>query len=98
MQNASAILNPGVVLLAAGAFGAATRRLELAAVVGYLALGLVVSPFTPGYVANRRQIELLADVGPVLLLFEIGIELDLRRLRRVHPGLLWAASPCRRRW
>jgi CPA2 family monovalent cation:H+ antiporter-2 len=91
MQNASAILDLGMVLLAAGAFGAAARRLGLPAVVGYLALGLVVSPFTPGYVADRRQIELLADVGVVLLLFEVGIELDLGRLRREYAGLLWAA-------
>lgn len=46
----------------------------LPAVVGYLLLGLAVSPFTPGYVADRHQIELLADVGVVLLLFEVGIE------------------------
>jgi len=50
-----------------------------------------VSPFTPGYVADRAQIELLADVGVVLLLFEVGIEVDIGRLRREQRGLLWAA-------
>jgi CPA2 family monovalent cation:H+ antiporter-2 len=50
-----------------------------------------VSPFTPGYVANREQIQLLADFGVVLLLFEVGIEVDLLRLRREQVGLLWAA-------
>jgi CPA2 family monovalent cation:H+ antiporter-2 len=67
------------------------RRLALPAVVGYLAAGLAVSPFTPGYVAGREQIELLADVGVVLLLFEVGIEVDLGRLRREQRGLIWAS-------
>src|SRR5439155_7666562 len=52
---------------------------------------LAISPFTPGYVADRAQLQLLADVGVVLLLFEVGIEVDLARLRREHGGLLWAA-------
>ena len=73
------------------AFGWVARKLGLPAVVGYLAAGLAVSPFTPGYVADRHQIELLADVGVVLLLFEVGIEVDLGHMRREHGGLLWAS-------
>ena len=53
------------------------RRLGLPAVLGYLAVGLIVSPFTPGFVADRGQIELLAEFGVVLLLFEVGIEIDV---------------------
>jgi CPA2 family monovalent cation:H+ antiporter-2 len=91
VDNAAAILEIGLVLLAAAALGAIARRFGLPAVVGYLVLGIAVSPFTPGYVADRHQIELLADVGVVLLLFEVGIEVDLLRLRREQAGLLWAA-------
>ena len=39
----------------------AARRIGLPAVVGYLALGILVSPFTPGYVADHDQLQLLAD-------------------------------------
>ena len=85
------ILEIGVVLLAAVAAGWLARRIGLPATVGYLAVGLGFSPFTPGYVADRHQLELLADVGVVLLLFEVGIEVDLGRLRRDHGPLLWAA-------
>jgi CPA2 family monovalent cation:H+ antiporter-2 len=85
------ILEIGLILLAAVAAGWLARRLHLPAIVGYLAVGLGFSPFTPGYVADRGQLELLADVGVVLLLFEIGIEVDLTRLRRDHGSLLWAA-------
>ncbi|MBM4436174.1 MAG: cation:proton antiporter [Actinobacteria bacterium] len=90
--TAPAILEIGLVLLAAAAAGWLVRRAGLPAVLGYLAVGLAVSPFTPGYVANRAQLLLLADVGVVLLLFEVGIEVDLFRLRREQRGLLWAAA------
>lgn len=91
MDTAPLVLDIGLVLLLAAAFGWVARRLGLPAVVGYLAAGLAVSPFTPGYVADRGQIALLADVGVVLLLFEVGIEVDLGRLRREQWGLLWAS-------
>src|SRR3977135_904060 len=76
------VLYVGVGLRLAAAAGWAARRVGLPAIVGYLAAGLAVSPFTPGYVADRDQITFLADVGVVLLLFEVGIEVDLVRIRR----------------
>ncbi len=84
------MLEIGVVLLAAALAGAVSRRLGLPAVLGYLLVGLFVGLFTPGYVADRHQIQVLADVGVVLLLFEVGIELDLRALRREPRGILLA--------
>src|SRR5437867_5240621 len=90
MPQAVPVLEIGVVLLAAALVGAVSRRLGLPAVLGYLVVGLFVGPFTPGYVADRHQIQVLADVGVVLLLFEVGIELDLRALRREPRGILLA--------
>jgi CPA2 family monovalent cation:H+ antiporter-2 len=90
MPQAVPVLEIGVVLLAAALAGAVSRRLGLPAVLGYLLVGLFVGPFTPGYVADRHQIQVLADVGVVLLLFEVGIELDLRALRREPRGILLA--------
>ena len=90
-HTAGPILEIGLVLLAAvgGRVAGAPRR--PAGVVGYLALGIVVSPFTPGYVADREQLQLLADVGVVLLLFEVGIEVDILRIRSEQRGLFVAA-------
>jgi CPA2 family monovalent cation:H+ antiporter-2 len=90
VPEAAPVLEIGVVLLAAALAGALSRRLGLPAVLGYLVVGLLVGPFTPGYVADREQIQILADVGVVLLLFEVGIELDLRALRREPRGILLA--------
>jgi monovalent cation:H+ antiporter-2, CPA2 family len=89
--TAPLILDIGLVLLAAAAGGWLARRVGLPAVVGYLAVGLLISPFTPGYVADRDQIHLLADVGVALLLFEVGIEIDIDRLRTEHRSLLLMA-------
>lgn len=86
-----ALLEIGAVLLGAALAGALVRRVGLPAVLGYLAVGLAVGPFTPGYVADRHQIEFLADLGVALLLFEVGIELDFGELRREPPGILVAA-------
>ena len=85
------IFELGVLLLLAALAGWVARRVRLPAIVGYLAVGILVSPFTPGYVADHEQLQLLADVGVVLLLFEVGIEVDVARLRREHGQLLWAA-------
>ena len=89
-HTAVTVLEVGAILLAAAAAGWVARRLTLPAIVGYLAVGLVVSPFTPGYVADRTQVSLFAEVGAILLLFEVGIEVDLHELRREHPAMLWA--------
>ena len=89
--TARPILEVGALLLAAAAAGWLARRLGLPAVIGYLLVGFIVSPFTPGYVAEHDQLILFADVGVVFLLFEVGIEVDLGRLRRDQGALLWAA-------
>lgn len=89
--SSAAVLEIGALFAVAAAVGWLARRVGLPAIVGYLVVGLVVSPFTPGYVANHAQIQVFADIGAVLLLFEVGIEIDPGRLRREHGRILWAA-------
>lgn len=91
VDTAPLVLDVGVVLLGAATAGYLARRLGLPAIIGYLFIGLVVSPFTPGYIADKNQIAILADIGVVLLLFEVGIEIDLRRLRREQKAIIWGA-------
>src|SRR3989442_16006588 len=100
-HTAPAILELGLLLVLATLAGKAARRLGLPAVLGYLAVGLLVSPFTPGYTANREQLAVLADIGVVLLLFEVGIEINpihLARQRRLPvlappPAVLTGGAP-----
>jgi len=90
-HTAGPILEIGLLLLGAVVAGWLARRVGLPAVIGYLALGIVVSPFTPGVVADREQLQLLADLGVVFLLFEVGIEVDVLRIQQEQRGLFVAA-------
>ncbi|HLB75562.1 MAG TPA: cation:proton antiporter [Candidatus Dormibacteraeota bacterium] len=90
-STAPAVFEIGFVLLLAAVAGWVARRAGLPAVLGYLATGLIVSPFTPGYTADRHQLQLFADVGVVLLLFEVGIEIDPLKLGRERGRLLLLA-------
>jgi CPA2 family monovalent cation:H+ antiporter-2 len=89
--TAPIIAELGVLLLVAAAAGWLARRVGLPAVIGYLVVGVAVSPFTPGFVAHPEQLHVLADIGVILLLFEVGIEIDVMRLRREQRGLFVAA-------
>lgn len=89
VETAPLVLDVGVVLTVAATMGFIARKVGLPSVMGYLFTGLVVSPFTPGFVADNNQLTLLADIGVVLLLFEVGIEIDLRRISREQKALLW---------
>jgi CPA2 family monovalent cation:H+ antiporter-2 len=64
-----------------GAFIA--RRLRLPAIVGYIAAGVVVGPFTPGFVADQALATELAELGVILLMFGVGIHFSIRDLLAV---------------
>src|SRR4051812_31892382 len=88
----------GLIFTLAGAFGLAfvmgviATRLRLPPLVGYVAAGIVIGPFTPGYVANTGIAAELAEVGVILLMFGVGLDFsigDLLAVRRVAmPGAL----------
>ncbi len=91
-ETAIPILELGIVFLAAAVAGFVARRAGLPAVIGYLMVGLVGFQLLPeGSRPDEEFVRLLADVGVVLLLFEVGIELDVGRLRREHRSLLLAS-------
>ena len=78
------ILNLGVAVFAALVGGAIAARLRQPTVVGYLAAGIVIGPFTPGFAGDQGQITALADIGVVLLLFALGVQFPLRDLVAVR--------------
>jgi CPA2 family monovalent cation:H+ antiporter-2 len=63
--------------------GAVAHRLRMPPMVGYIAAGLLVGPFTPGYVADREEVQGLAEIGVALLMFSIGIRFRLAELLEV---------------
>ena len=61
-------------------FGFATHRIGLSPIVGYLIAGLLVGPYTPGFVADRHMAEQLAEVGIILLMFGVGLQFHIEEL------------------
>ncbi len=78
------ILDLGVAVALALVGGVIAVRLGQPPIVGYLAAGIVIGPFTPGFVGDAEDIGHLAELGVVLLLFALGVEFSLRELARVR--------------
>src|SRR6195256_2308340 len=75
-----------VLILIAGLVGGLLARvLRMPLLVGYVAAGVVVGPYTAGpTVVQVHDIELLAEIGVALLLFSLGLELSFRDLQPVR--------------
>jgi CPA2 family monovalent cation:H+ antiporter-2 len=59
-------------------------RLRLPPLVGYLLAGIVVGPFTPGFVADAKLAPQLAEIGVILLMFGVGTHFSIRELFAVR--------------
>jgi CPA2 family monovalent cation:H+ antiporter-2 len=70
--------------------GWATRSLGLSTLVGYMLAGIAVGPFTPGFVADAKLAQQMAEIGVILLMFSVGMHFhpqELLRVRRIAiPG------------
>ena len=85
MHNDTALLATIAVSLAlAFLFGFGAARLRLPPLVGYLVAGVVVGPFTPGFVADTKLASQLAELGVILLMFGVGLHFSLRDLLSVR--------------
>lgn len=72
-----------IVILAALICGIAMERFRQPALVGYILAGVLLGPSAFAVVENREQIDVLAEMGVLLLLFVVGMELSLRSFRRI---------------
>jgi CPA2 family monovalent cation:H+ antiporter-2 len=88
---------PLITTIAAGfglalLLGFAAARLHLPALVGYLLAGVLIGPFTPGFVADTHLASELAEIGVMLLMFGVGLHFslgDLLAVRRIAiPGAI----------
>jgi monovalent cation:H+ antiporter-2, CPA2 family len=80
---------PLIALLSVGlglafVFGAVAVRLKLSPLVGYLVAGVVVGPFTPGFVADAGLASELAELGVILLMFGVGLHFSPKDLLSVR--------------
>lgn len=68
------------------------QRFRLPTIVGFLITGILAGPHGLGFIGDVRDVKILAEVGVVLLLFTIGIELSFARLFQLRRSVLVGGS------
>ncbi|RYF69396.1 MAG: Kef family K(+) transporter [Comamonadaceae bacterium] len=91
-HGASLIYTIAAALGMALIFGFLAARLRLPALVGYLLAGVIIGPYTPGFVADPDIAAQLAEIGVMLLMFGVGLHFsfdDLLAVRKIAlPGAI----------
>ncbi|HRI75520.1 MAG: Kef family K(+) transporter [Alphaproteobacteria bacterium] len=64
-------------------FGLTAAKLRIPPIVGYLLAGIVIGPYTPGFVGNIKIAEELSEIGIVLLMFGVGLHFSTKDLMEV---------------
>ena len=81
MEVSHGLVEAVVLLGLAAAAVATTDRLRLPSIVGFLVVGALAGPGATGLVSDPEAVRELAEIGVVFLLFEIGLELPIERMR-----------------
>ena len=68
------------------------NRLKIPSIVGFLVAGIIIGPYGVGMVSDIHSVEMMAEVGVILLLFTIGIEFSIARLVRMKKAVLGAGG------
>ncbi len=82
METHDFFLNLLVILLTARIFAELAVRVQAPAVIGELLAGVVLGPSLLGWIEPADAIKLMAEIGIILLLFEVGLGTDIKRLVR----------------
>lgn len=82
----------GVIFLLASAVILICHRLHISEIIGFLLTGILAGPYCLGLIDDTHTVELLAEIGVVLLLFTIGIEFSLGQLAQIRRSMLIGGS------
>lgn len=92
MHELPLLINISIALIVAFIGGTIARKIGLPTIVGYLLAGILIGPFTPGFVGDIETIQQLAELGVIFLMFGVGLHFsfgDLWRVRDIAiPGAL----------
>jgi CPA2 family monovalent cation:H+ antiporter-2 len=83
MHDLSVITTLAGGLAFALVLGWITQRLGLSTLVGYMVAGIIVGPYTPGFVADGKLASQMAEIGVILLMFGVGLHFHPQELLRV---------------
>lgn len=85
MESHSLLIQIAIIIIAARLFAEVATRFNIPSIFGELVAGIVLGPSVLGWITPNQVIELLAEIGIILLLFEIGLQTDINRLIKVGP-------------
>lgn len=93
MHGSDFLQDLAVVMLVAGIVTIVFHRLKQPVVLGYILAGLIIGPHTPPFplIHDERTINLLSELGVILLMFSLGLEFSLRKLMKVGVSAFIAA-------
>ena len=93
MHSLEFLQDLAVVMVLAGIVTVVFNRLKQPVVLGYILAGFIIGPHTPPYslIHSEETINTLAELGVILLMFSLGLEFSLRKLRQVGGPALLAA-------
>ncbi len=91
METYEVFRDLAIIIFAAKFFGVMARKCKAPQVVGQIVAGLLVGPCVLGWVAPSDFITHMAEIGVVLLMFEVGLETDLKELVKTGPIALLIA-------
>ncbi|KRE99513.1 potassium transporter [Frateuria sp. Soil773] len=93
MHDIGFIRDLAIVMIVAGATTVLFQRLRQPVLLGYILAGVLIGPHTPGVlIADARAINDISNLGVVLLMFTLGLEFSVRKLRQVGMGVLVATA------
>src|SRR5512134_2959474 len=93
MHSIAFLQDLAVVMIVAGLVTVIFHRFKQPVVLGYILAGVIIGPHTPAAVLihDRETIDTLAELGVILLMFSLGLEFNLRKLKKVGVAALVAA-------
>lgn len=93
MHHVTFLQDLAVVMCVAGIATILFRQFKQPVVLGYILAGVIIGPYTPGsFIAEEGTIETLAELGIVFLMFALGLEFSLRKLKKVGATAFIAAA------
>ena len=92
MHGATDLTGIAIIAVAATLCGMAMVKYRQPAIIGYILAGMILGPSGLGFVQNREGIAVLAELGVILLLYFIGMELSLRSFRYIWKLAIFATA------
>lgn len=84
------ILKDVVIIFALSTFvNLVFTKIKIPTIIGYLLTGIIAGPYALALIQSHKEIELMAEIGIILLLFTIGLEFSLNHLLKIRKIVFW---------